>query len=88
MSNWIDYDMLMDEIALHRSNAQLYIKNYKDNNKPFPTSPDGYTTGGFIDRLLYEKEVGKEIALMCLQQWCEDFKFSSNEVKEFINKEN
>lgn len=80
MSNWIDYNMLMAEIALHRSNAQLYIKNYKDSNKPFPTSPDGYTTSGFIDRLLYENEVGKEMALMCLQQWCEDFKFSANDV--------
>ena len=80
MSNWIDYDMLMAEISLHRSNAQLYIRNYKDDNKPLPTSPDGYTTSGFIDRLLYENEVGKEMALMCLQQWCEDFKFSANDV--------
>lgn len=82
MSNWIDYDMLMAEIGLHRSNAQREILHYKEKNKPMKTSPSEYTQREFVDRLLYENEVGMEIILMCLQSWCNDFKFSTEELKE------
>lgn len=82
MSYWVDYNMLMSEIALHRSNAQRRILDYKENNKPsLKTSVSAYTQRDFIDRLLYENEVGKEIILMCLERWCKDFKFSTEEVK-------
>ena len=83
MGNWIDFDMLMAEIGLHRNNAQREILHYKENNKPMKTSPSEYTQHEFVDRLLYENEVGKEIILMCLQNWCNDFKFSTEELKEF-----
>ncbi len=87
MSHWINFDLLMAEIGLHRSNAQREILNYKNENKPFPTSPSEYTSRDFVHRLLYENEVGKEIILMCLEVWCNDFKFSSEEVKDIIAKE-
>ncbi len=83
MGNWIDFDMLMSEIDLWRSNTQREILYYKENNKPMKTSPSEYTQHEFVDRLLYENEVGKEIILMCLQNWCNDFKFSTEELKEF-----
>lgn len=83
MSNWIDFDMIMSEIDLWRSNAQREILYYKENNKSMKTSPSEYTQNEFVDRLLYENEVGKEIILMCLQNWCNDFKFSTDELKEF-----
>ena len=83
MSNWIDYDMLMAEIGLHRGNAQREILHYKEKNKPMKTSPSEYTQHEFVDRLLYENEVGKEVILMCLENWCNDFKFSTEELKEF-----
>lgn len=82
MSNWIDYNMLMAEIGLHRANAQREILNYKEKNKPMKTSPSEYTQREFVDRLLYENEVGMEIILMCLENWCNDFKFSDEELKE------
>ena len=82
MSQWIDYDLLKMEIGLHRSNAEREIVNYKEKNDPFLTSPKEYTREALIDRLLYENEVGKEIALSCLERWCDDFKFSDEEVAE------
>lgn len=82
MGNWIDFDMLMSEIDLWRSNTQREILYYKENNKPMKTSPSEYTQHEFVDRLLYENEVGKEIILMCLQNWCNDFKFSTEELKQ------
>ena len=82
MSQWIDYDLLKMEIGLHRSNAQREIVNYKEKHKPLPTSRSEYTTKDFIDRLIYENEVGREIALSCLEGWCDDFKFSDEEVTE------
>lgn len=80
--------MIMMEIGLHRSNAQREISAYKEENHPIPTHPGDYTSRGFSKRLLYENKVGEETILMCLQRWCEDFKFSSEEVKGFIEKEN
>lgn len=82
MSQWIDYDLLKMEIGLHRSNAQREIVNYKEKNESFLTSPKEYTRQAFIDRLLYENEVGTEITLSCLERWCDDFKFSGEEVTE------
>jgi hypothetical protein len=88
MSYWVDFDLLMMEIGLHRSNAQREILAYKEENKPLKTHPSEYTSHDFVERLLYEQEVGREIGMACLQRWCEDFKFSSEEVKEIIDKEN
>ena len=87
MSNWIDFDMLMSEIGLHRNNAQRRILHYRDRHTPPPTCPNLYTTHDFIDRFLYENEVGAEHILMCLQRWVEDFKFSDEEVKKIIEEE-
>ena len=80
MSNWVDFDMLMAEIGLHRDNAQREIVHYKEECRPMKTSPSEYTQREFVKRLLYENEIGKETALMCLQQWCNDFKFSTEEL--------
>lgn len=83
MGNWIDYDMIISEIRAHRSNAQREISEYKKENHPLPTHPSEYTSREFVKRLLYENEVGKETALMCLEVWCNDFKFSTDEIKQF-----
>ena len=82
MGYWIDFEMLMSEIRLHRRNAQRRILGYKESNSPMPTSPGEYTVHGFTRRLQYENEVGAEIVLECIQKWCEDFKFSTEELKE------
>lgn len=83
MSNWIDYDMLMSEIRLHRGNAQRRILAYKEKEVPWKTGLSEFTQRDFIDRLLYENEVGAEQILMVLEGWCNDFKFSTEELKEF-----
>lgn len=82
MSHWIDFNMLMDEIGLHRYNAQQRILAYKEKEKPWKTSPSEFTQWDFVDRLLYENEVGAEKILMCLENWCNDFKFSTEELRE------
>ena len=62
----------MDEIGLHRSNTQRRIVYYKGK---------GDLTEW--EKLDYKEAVGMEIVLMCLQNWCEDFKFTTEEVKSF-----
>ena len=75
MSEWIDYNMIMNEIGLHRSNAQFRIKEYRDiKNKRKLTKEE------IMD---YSHAVGEETILMCLQQWCTDFKFSTEDLKKF-----
>lgn len=73
-SEWVDYGMLLDEIHLHRSNAQRQINEYREKGKERDLTKSEYG--------LYNEEVGKEIALMCLERWCMDFKFSISEIKE------
>lgn len=70
MSYWIDFDMLMSEIGLHRSNAQRRIQEYKKIKNPTEW-----------DKLEFKESVGEETILMCLQGWCEDFKFSTKDLK-------
>lgn len=76
-SEWIDYNMLISEIHLHRSNAQRQIKEYREIERGL--SPAEYG--------LFNVEIGKEIALMYLERWCMDFKFSLSEIKEMEKKE-
>lgn len=68
MSYWIDFNMLMDEIGLHRYNAQQRILAYKEKEKPWKTSPSEFTHWDFVGRLLYENEVGAEQILMCYKK--------------------
>lgn len=86
-SYWVDFGLLMSEIGLHRSNAQREILAYKEENKPIKTHPSSYTVNEFVDRLHYEQEIGREVAMACLERWCDDFKFSSDEVKDILDKE-
>lgn len=78
-SEWIDYKMIISEIHLHRSNAQRQIKEYREIAKEKGLLPAEYG--------LYNEEVGKEIALMCIERWCMDFKFSLSEIEEMEKKE-
>lgn len=78
MSHWIDYEMLVAEIKLHRDAAQKTIKSYKEQGKPFPDSH--FTRKEITDRLEYQEAVGQEAALAVLEGWCKDFKFSTNDV--------
>lgn len=79
MSYWIDYEMLKAEINLHRDNAQRIIKSYKEQGKAFPDSNS--TRKDIVDRLEYQEAIGTEVALAVLEGWCEDFKFSTDDVK-------
>ena len=79
MSYWIDYEMLKAEINLHRDNAQRIIKSYKEQGKTFPDSNS--TRKDIVDRLEYQEAIGTEVALAVLEGWCEDFKFSTEDVK-------
>ena len=78
-SEWIDYNMIISEIHLHRSNAQRQIKEYREIEKERDLTKSEYG--------LYNEEIGKEIALMCLERWCMDFRFSLSEIEEMEKKE-
>ena len=78
-SEWIDYNMIISYIHLHRNNAQRQIKEYRKIAKEKGLLPAEYS--------LYNEEIGKEIALMCLERWCMDFKFSLSEIEEMERKE-
>jgi hypothetical protein len=76
MSNWIDFDMLMSELDLYRNNAARIVKAYKEINNPTDW-----------DKLECKEAVGRVVVSECIMTWCKDFKFSSNEVIDIINKE-
>lgn len=78
MNHWIDYEMLVAEIKLHRDSAQRIIKSYKEQDKPFLDNHS--TRKDIIDRLEYQEAVGQEAILAVLEGWCKDFKFSTNDV--------
>lgn len=75
MNNWIDFDMIMSEIRYHRSLMQRRISEFKENENP-----------SALDEQRYNEAIGEESVLMFLQAWCNDFKFSSDEVKEIIKE--
>ena len=76
MSNWIDFDMLMMELDHHRHNAARIVKAYKEINNPTDW-----------DKLECKEAVGRVVVSECIMTWCKDFKFSSDEVIDIINKE-
>ena len=80
MSYWIDYEMLKAEINLHRNNAQRIIKSYKEQGKSFPNSNS--SRKDILDLLEYQEAIGNEVALEVLEGWCDDFKFSTEDVKK------
>ena len=80
MSYWIDYEMLKAEINLHRNNAQRIIKYYKEQGKSFPNSNS--SRKDILDWLEYQKAIGNEVALEVLEDWCDDFKFSTEDMKK------
>lgn len=76
MSNWIDFGMLMQELDLHRNNAARIVKAYKKIENPTEW-----------DKLECKEAVGKVVVSESIMTWCKDFKFSSDEVKDIIEKE-
>lgn len=76
MSNWIDFDMLMSELDHHRGNAARIVKAYREIEKPTEW-----------DKLQCKEAVGRVVVSECIMTWCKDFKFSSDEVMDIINKE-
>ena len=76
MSNWIDYDMLMTELDLYRDNAARLVKAYKEINNPTDW-----------DNLECKEAVGRVVVSECIMAWCEDFKFSSEDVRNIIDEE-
>ena len=71
MSNWIDFDMLMMELDLHRHNAARIVKAYKEIENPTDW-----------DKLECKEAVGRVVVSECIMAWCNDFKFSTEELKE------
>ena len=75
MSEWLDYNMIIDEIGLHKSNIQRRINEYREaKNKR------NLREWEVID---YNRDVGEYTILLCLEQWCNDFKFSTEDLKKF-----
>ena len=72
--------MLKAEINLHRNNAQRIIKSYKEQGKSFPNSNS--SRKDILDLLEYQEAIGNEVALAVLEGWCDDFKFSTEDVKK------
>ena len=73
---WVDFNMLMLELEHHRNNAARIVKAYKEINNPTDW-----------DKLECKEAVGRGVVSECIMSWCKDFKFSSEEVKEIIKKE-
>lgn len=76
MSNWIDFDMLMLELEHRRNNAAKVVKAYKEIKNPTDW-----------ENLICKEAVGRVVVSECIMAWCKDFKFSSDEVMDIINKE-
>lgn len=76
MRNWIDFDMLMSELDLHRHNAARTVKTYKKIENPTEW-----------DKLECKEAVGNIVTAECIMAWCNDFKFSSEEVKKLIEED-
>ena len=70
-SGWIDYEMLMGEIGLHRENCKREIQDYRESSNPTQ-----------FQEIKYHESVGAEVRLCCLIQWCKDFMFTTEEVEE------
>ena len=71
MSDWIDFNMIMSELDLHRDNAARIVKAYKEIENPTEW-----------DKLECKEAVGEIGILECIMGWCKDFKFSTEELKE------
>lgn len=76
MSNWIDFGILMQELDLHRNNAARIVKAYNEIENPTEW-----------DKLECKEAVGRVVVSESIMAWCKDFKFSSDEVKDIIEKE-
>lgn len=77
MSKWIDFDMLMSELDLHRDNAARMVKAYKEIENPTEW-----------DRIQCKEAVGSVVVSECIMAWCNDFSFSSEDVINIMNEEN
>ncbi len=77
---WLDYGMTMREIGMHRYNAIHRIKEHKEQFDPLAI-PDLYHVAE------YYESVGVERTCCCLQRYCMDFRFTPEDVREIISKE-
>lgn len=76
---WLSYGLIINEIGLHRYNAQHRINEHRDKFNA-QAIPDLYHV------IEYYKNVGSELTCCCLQAYCKDFMFTQNEVKHIIKK--
>lgn len=77
---WLDYGLTVGEIGLHRYNAIQRIKEHKEQFNPLAI-PDLYHVAE------YYESVGTEKTCCCLQRYCMDFRFTQEDVREIIRKE-
>lgn len=81
---WIDYNMLVSEISLHRGNCEQRIRQEKEAMEEIMRE----VPPAHLARLAeYYEATGADIRLMCLQQFCMDMRFECDEVKDIIEKE-
>ena len=81
---WMDYGLLISEIGLHRSNAIDRIKETKERATEIKRNIAPHDLAILCE---YLKSAGAEIVLCCLQQYCMDFMFTQDEVKEILQQE-
>lgn len=81
---WMDYDLLIGEIGLHRSNAIDRIKETKERAAEIKRNIAPRDLAILSE---YLESAGAEIVLCCLQQYCMDFMFTQDEVKEILQQE-
>ena len=79
---WLDYGLTVGEIGLHRYNAIQRIREHKEkfDKRDIPS-------GILYHVAEYYEAVGMEKAMCCLQAWCRDFRFTPEDVREIIRKE-
>ena len=81
---WMNYSLLISEIGLHRSNAIDHIKETKERAAEIKRNIAPHDLAILCE---YLESAGAEIVLCCLQQYCMDFMFTQDEVKEIIQQE-
>lgn len=81
---WIDQQMLNQEIELHLSNAATRIEALKNEAKKIGQKMHSHELAVLSE---YWECVGRTVALCCLEGWCKDFMFTSEDVEKIIKSE-
>lgn len=81
---WLDYGLTVGEIRLHRYNMQHRIRENRDAVQDIKRRMSPHDLARLTE---YSESVGAENILCCLQAWAKDFRFTQEDVREIIRKE-